>query len=127
MNTSLLSRPSSSALAVLLFLSAYGGGYFWFRQLHTYRISPPASSIVIIRPGPIDTLLLALFYPALCLDAKFGPAYAFYWDRGTSSMPKADSRYYPFSPLPTFEWSSAANHAPEGPNDVIEELPLISK
>lgn len=127
MTTSPLIRPNPSAAAVLLFLSAYCGGYFWFRQLHTGYISSSPVPLTIIRSNPGDSLFLGLFYPALCLDAKFGRARTFYWLRESKGGFKVDSSHYPFSPFPSFEWRSAANFAPKDPNDVPEELPLISK
>jgi hypothetical protein len=120
MNASTFTKPTSSTAVVLLLLSAYSGGYFWFRHLHTFSISPPPASITVIRSSSVDSLLLALFYPALCLDARFGPARTFYWVGGSNGALNVYSNHYPFSPFPSFAWSSDPNHSPK-------ELPLLSK
>ena len=51
----------------------YVAGYFWFRQSHTTTY--PSSGTIpftLISTSLSDSALLAMFYPALCLDAKFG-------------------------------------------------------
>jgi hypothetical protein len=57
---------------------AYTASYFWFRQSHS---EPPSfhSSVPIttVSTGFWDSALLALFYPALCFDASFGPSRVF--------------------------------------------------
>jgi hypothetical protein len=59
---------ASLALAVLL----YGGGYFWFRSVHSGMTPSSTFPFTRISSTTWDSVLVMIFDPALRLDGRYG-------------------------------------------------------
>ena len=104
----MFSRRSIRVLLVCLLCLAvaYTLGYVWFRRSHSvHYISSPVPSVEI-STGTADSILLVLFYPAICLDDRFGPGCVFFRvDRAGNSI--YHYRLYPFA----YVWRSGEDHS----------------
>ena len=104
----MLTRRSIRVLLVCLLclVAVYTLSYIWFRRSHSFRSPSSAIPAVQISTSPTDSALLVLYYPAICLDDRFGPGCVFF-RVDTEGNDIYHYRLYPFA----YVWRSDEDHS----------------